>query len=64
MRAVGDMLSCSQRSDEMVTTTVNTLLELRTSESFLRVRTEFDNQSRDHRLRPVRWRNWARPGMR
>ena len=50
-RAIGNMLSCSQRSDEMVTTTVNTRLELRTGESFLRVRTEFDNQSRDHRLR-------------
>jgi alpha-mannosidase len=51
VRAIGNMLSCSQRSDETVTTPVNPLLELRTGESFLRVRTEFDNQSRDHRLR-------------
>ncbi len=50
-RALGDMLSCSRRSDETVDTEVSTTLELRTGERFLRVRTEFDNRSRDHRLR-------------
>ncbi len=50
-RAIGDMFSCSRRSDETVPVRVDTRLELRTGEPFLRVRTEFDNQSRDHRLR-------------
>lgn len=50
-RAIGDMLSCSRRSDETVEVVVDTTLELRTGETFLRVRTEFDNRARDHRLR-------------
>jgi alpha-mannosidase len=49
--ALGDALACSRRSDEMVDVTVATTLELRTGERFLRVRTEFDNRARDHRLR-------------
>ncbi len=49
--AIGDALLCSRRSDETVDVTVSTTLELRTGESFLRVRTELDNRCRDHRLR-------------
>ena len=49
--AIGDERSCSQRSDTTVTTEVRTTLELRTGETFLRVRVELDNQARDHRLR-------------
>jgi alpha-mannosidase len=49
--AVGDRQQCSRRSDETVSTSVRTTLELRTGERFLRVRVELDNQSRDHRLR-------------
>jgi hypothetical protein len=50
-RAIGDMLSCSRRSAETIETEVRTTLELRVGERFLRVRTELDNQCRDHRLR-------------
>ncbi len=50
-RAIGDMISCSRRSDETVAVVVSTTLELRTGESFLRVRTELENRCRDHRLR-------------
>jgi mannosylglycerate hydrolase len=49
--AIGDERSCSQRSDDSVTTEVRTTLELRTDERFLRVRVELDNHARDHRLR-------------
>ena len=49
--AVGDAIACSRRSDETVLVPVRTTLELRTGERFLRVRTEFDNICRDHRLR-------------
>ncbi|MEX2100363.1 MAG: glycoside hydrolase family 38 C-terminal domain-containing protein [Acidimicrobiia bacterium] len=50
-RAIGDERSCSQRSDSTVDVEIRTTLELRTGERFLRVRVEFDNQARDHRLR-------------
>ncbi len=49
--ALGDERSCSARSDDTVTIAVRTTLELRTGERFLRVRVEFDNRARDHRLR-------------
>jgi alpha-mannosidase len=49
--AIGDERSCSRRSDETVVVEVRTTLELRTGERFLRVRVEFDNRTRDHRLR-------------
>ena len=49
--AIGDERSCASRSDDTVTTDVRTTLELRTDERFLRVRVEFDNRARDHRLR-------------
>ena len=39
------------RSDATVETEVATRLELRAGEPFVRVRIEFDNRSRDHRLR-------------
>ncbi|MGZ4803374.1 MAG: glycoside hydrolase family 38 N-terminal domain-containing protein [Acidimicrobiia bacterium] len=50
-RAIGDMMSCSRRSEGTVDVVVRTTLELRAGEPFLRVRTELDNQCRDHRLR-------------
>ncbi len=50
-RAIGNMMSCSRRSDETVAVVVSTTLEVRTGESVLRVRTELDNRCRDHRLR-------------
>ncbi len=49
--AVGDVRSCSRRSDDTVRSTVSTTLELRPGERFLRVAHEIDNRSRDHRLR-------------
>ena len=49
--AVGDLRSCSARSDETVPVTVTTTLELRAGERFLRVAHELDNRARDHRLR-------------
>jgi alpha-mannosidase len=49
--AIGDLRSCSARSDETVAVTVSTVLELRSGERFLRVSHELDNQARDHRLR-------------
>ncbi|HUF84414.1 MAG TPA: glycoside hydrolase family 38 C-terminal domain-containing protein, partial [Acidimicrobiia bacterium] len=49
--AIGDPVACSRRSDETTPVPVQTTLELRTGERFLRVRTEFDNVCRDHRLR-------------
>jgi hypothetical protein len=50
-RAIGDFRSCSARSGDTVPVTVHTTLELRSGERFLRVRHDFDNQARDHRLR-------------
>jgi len=49
--AVGDMRSCSQRSEELTAVEIRTTLELRAGEPFLRVHTELDNRCRDHRLR-------------
>ncbi|MCU1427723.1 MAG: alpha-mannosidase [Actinomycetia bacterium] len=49
--AIGDENSCSARSDDRADVTVHTTLELRAGERFLRVHHEFDNPSRDHRLR-------------
>jgi mannosylglycerate hydrolase len=49
--AVGDETGCSRRAAERVTVTIRTLLELRSAERFVRVRTELDHQIRDHRLR-------------
>ncbi len=49
--AIGDERSCSARSTDTVATEVRTTLELRTGERFLRVRVDFDNRARDHRLR-------------
>ena len=49
--AIGDLRSCSARSDETVGVTVSTTLELRAGEPFLRVAHELDNRARDHRLR-------------
>jgi alpha-mannosidase len=39
------------RSQETIETEVTTSLELRTGEPFVRVRVEFENRSRDHRVR-------------
>ncbi|MGQ0823638.1 MAG: glycoside hydrolase family 38 C-terminal domain-containing protein [Actinomycetota bacterium] len=50
-RAIGDERACSARSAETEATTVRTTLELRPDERFVRVTHEFDNRSRDHRLR-------------
>src|SRR4029078_13090814 len=49
--AVGDERRCSRRSDEQILTEVVTTLELRAGERALRVHTELDHRSRDHRLR-------------
>jgi mannosylglycerate hydrolase len=49
--AVGDERSCSRRADDTAPVTVQTTLELRTGERFLRVHTELTNPCRDHRLR-------------
>jgi mannosylglycerate hydrolase len=49
--AVGDVRSCSRRSDETVRASVRTTLELRAGEQFLRVSHAIDNPARDHRLR-------------
>ncbi len=49
--AVGDVRSCSRRSDETVRGVVRTTLELRPGERFLRVAHEIENPARDHRLR-------------
>ena len=50
-RAIGNFDHCTRRSDESVLIEVVTTLELRVGERFVRVRTEFDNRARDHRLR-------------
>ena len=49
--AVGDERSCSRRTAETVPMEVRTTLELRTGERFLRVRVDYTNTARDHRLR-------------
>jgi len=49
--AIGDVRSCSARSDETVAVMISTTLELRAGERFLRVAHELDNRARDHRLR-------------
>ncbi len=49
--AIGDARFCSDRSEDSVLTEVVTTLELRQGETFLRVHTEWDNRSRDHRVR-------------
>src|SRR4029077_14923611 len=49
--APGDYRYCESRSEETVTVTVATTLELRAGERFLRVSHAFDNRARDHRLR-------------
>src|SRR5207244_9399957 len=49
--AIGDERSCSARGSETVAADLRTTLELRAGERFLRVRAEFDNRARDHRLR-------------
>lgn len=51
LEAIGDERSCSERSTETVDVTVRTIVEVRAGERFVRVRTEFENPSRDHRLR-------------
>ncbi len=50
-RAVGDERSCTERSSDLVDVDIRTTLELRAGERFLRVRVDFDNRARDHRLR-------------
>ncbi|MGZ8762371.1 MAG: glycoside hydrolase family 38 N-terminal domain-containing protein, partial [Acidimicrobiia bacterium] len=49
--AIGDERSCSHRNEQTIEVTVRTILELRAGERFVRVRTQFENPSRDHRLR-------------
>jgi len=49
--ALGDERNTSARSDAVERTTVRTIYELRDHEPFVRVHVEFDNRSRDHRLR-------------
>ena len=49
--AVGDDVSCSERSERSEAVTVGTILELRPGERFVRITHEFDNRARDHRLR-------------
>ncbi|HZR13749.1 MAG TPA: glycoside hydrolase family 38 C-terminal domain-containing protein [Acidimicrobiia bacterium] len=48
---VGDERACVARSDETETVVVDTRLEVRIGERFVRVHTELDNRCRDHRLR-------------
>jgi hypothetical protein len=49
--AIGDARSCSSRATTVRDVSVETVLELRTREPFVRVHHELDNQCRDHRLR-------------
>ena len=49
--APGDERACTHRSEETVTASVRTTLELRPGERFLRVAHEIENRARDHRLR-------------
>jgi hypothetical protein len=50
-QAIGDERLCARRSDENVSVEVQTTLELRVGERFVRVHVELDNGCRDHRLR-------------
>jgi alpha-mannosidase len=49
--AVGDLRSCTRRSDERVRCLVRTVVEVRAGEQFVRVSHEIHNHARDHRLR-------------
>ncbi len=49
--AEGDERYCSERATTTRAVTVRTVLELRTGERFVRVRSEWDNTCRDHRVR-------------
>ena len=49
--AIGDERRCTARHENARKIHVATTLELRLDERFVRVHTEFDNRSRDHRLR-------------
>ena len=49
--AVGDRLACSARAESTSVTEVRSTVELRHDERFVRVRTELDHHTRDHRLR-------------
>lgn len=49
--AVGDARLCTRRSEENTRFEVETTLELRAGERFLRVHVELENRCRDHRLR-------------
>jgi len=49
--ALGDMVSCRARADTEVEVEVETVLELRAGEPFVRVTHRFENRARDHRLR-------------
>ncbi len=49
--AIGDEKSCSARTENTESITVRTTLELHPGERFVRVTHDFDNRSRDHRLR-------------
>jgi mannosylglycerate hydrolase len=49
--AEGDERACTKRAERTALVTVATTLEVRVGERFVRVRTEFDHNVRDHRLR-------------
>ena len=51
LSAVGNERSCARRSDETASVEIETTLELRPAERFVRVRVELDHHVRDHRLR-------------
>jgi alpha-mannosidase len=49
--AIGDERRCTERVTTLVPVPIRTVLELRTGERFVRIRTELDHHERDHRLR-------------
>ncbi len=49
--ALGDDRRCSARSVETTTVVIDTIVEVRVGEPFVRVEHRFDNTCRDHRLR-------------
>jgi len=49
--AIGDEHLCSQRGEEMIEQKIETTVELRHNERFVRLHVEIDNRARDHRLR-------------
>jgi mannosylglycerate hydrolase len=51
LAAVGNERSCARRTDETAAVEIETTLELRPAERFVRVRVELDHHVRDHRLR-------------